>query len=160
MIYFSLYRCGKKRQYLLFSWAFFWLSYLSEFKQPPQQLKQIRACWAVRVLTNPQQMPAWCWLQDCNSEKFAISKNDLLTNSNLQFKDKGPFVLQTFGCDSTKSTGVINNMNCGCFPWRSAFLYSKSEPVFCCWSEPRTRRWTETILNHDQRKHRGDFSPR
>ena len=27
----------------------------------PQQLRQIIACWAVRALTNPLQMPAWCW---------------------------------------------------------------------------------------------------
>lgn len=48
-----------------------------------QQLWQIIARCAVCAPTNPLQMRAWCWLKDCNSEKFAISKSHWLTHSNL-----------------------------------------------------------------------------
>lgn len=58
-----------------------------------KQLRQIIACWAVCALTNPQQMPAWCWLKDCDGEKFTNCKNDWLTDSHLKFRHSRPFAV-------------------------------------------------------------------
>lgn len=62
ILYFCLYRVAKKCWYPLFPQphlVFFLISHWVH--TAPQQLRQIIACWAVRALTNPLQMPAWCW---------------------------------------------------------------------------------------------------